>query len=74
MNLPLREQKAHVERVRQRLTKLRQLPCGTTTATRMWQEKIDYQLEFYRRLGHQTETSTWPGEGGKCFLDKKPLL
>lgn len=74
MNLPLREQKAHVERVRQRLAELRQMPCGTATATRMWQEKIDYQLEFYCRLGHQVEISTWPGESGKCFPDEKPLL
>lgn len=74
MNLPLREQKAHVERVRQRLAELRQMPCGTATATRMWQEKIDYQLEFYRRLGHQVEISTWPGESGKCLPDEKPLL
>lgn len=53
----------HVERVLARLAKLRQMSCGT--ATRMWQEKIDYQMEFYRRLGHQVETSTWPGETGR---------
>lgn len=58
MNLPLPEQKAHVERALERLAKLREMPCGTLTATRLWQEKIDYQLEFYRRLGHQVETST----------------
>lgn len=60
--LPLREQKAHVERVLSRLAKLREMPCGTAAAMGMWQEKIDDQLEFYCRLAHQVETSRFPGE------------
>ena len=62
MNLPLGEQRDHVQRMLSRLAKLREMPCGTATAQRMWQEKIDYQLEFYRRLAHQAETSLWSGE------------
>jgi len=56
-NLSLAAQKDHVDSRLARLQKLRALPCGTPTGTRLWQEKIDYQIEFYSRLMHQIETS-----------------
>jgi len=57
MNLPLLEQKTHVIKRLDRLKQLREMPFGTATATRLWQDKIDFQIEFYNRLKLQVENS-----------------
>jgi putative nucleotidyltransferase with HDIG domain len=57
MNLPILEQKALVEKRLERLKQLREMPFGTVTATKLWQDKIDYQIEFYNRLKLQVENS-----------------
>lgn len=58
-DLPLAEQKQFLEKRIPRLIKLREMPCGTLTATSMWQEKIDYQIEFLSRLKAQIECSSF---------------
>lgn len=57
MNMPLVEQKKHVDKVLSRLKDLRDFPCGTVTASNLWKEKIDYQIGFYERLKHQIDMS-----------------
>lgn len=57
MNQSLTEQKAYLERKINRLERLRNIPCGTTTGTVFWREKIDFQLEFHRKLQKQAEWS-----------------
>ena len=57
MNKPLAEQREFVRKVLARLPQLRELPCGTKTGERMWKEKIDYRIGFYRKLLAQIETS-----------------
>ena len=56
-DIPLKEQKALVDKALSRLPKLRELPCGTKTGEALWKEKVDYQIGFYQRLLHQVETS-----------------
>ena len=56
-DIPLKEQKAFVDKALSRLPKLRELPCGTKTGEALWKEKVDYQIGFYQRLLHQIETS-----------------
>ena len=40
-----------------RLTELRDYPNGSPTADRLWKEKIDFQLEYYKRLIEQMSLS-----------------
>lgn len=55
--MPLAEQRLLVKRRLERLPGLREMPCGTPAGTRMWQEKVDYQIGFYRKLLSQIENS-----------------
>lgn len=55
--LPLTEQRNLVEKRLERLIQLREAPFGTPTATRLWQEKIDFQIAMYQRLRHQIDRS-----------------
>lgn len=57
MNLSLADQKAYLKEKISRLERLRDVPCGTAAGTALWQEKIDYQLAFHRRLQKQAEWS-----------------
>lgn len=57
MNLPLEEQRAFVDRHIEGLTRFLDEPFGTQTSASMWKEKINYQIEFYRRLKNQIEKS-----------------
>ena len=41
------------------LKKLKEVGCCTETAEDMWQEKLDFQLEFYGRLKKQMSDSNW---------------
>lgn len=56
-NIPIADQKVYVEKHLEGLKRLREEPFGTATATKMWQDKVDFQLEFYKRLQHQIEIS-----------------
>ena len=58
VNLTLEQQRAYCEKRIAGLTRLRGMEFGTKTATAMWQEKIDYQLGFVRKLLAQIENST----------------
>lgn len=44
------EQHAFLADKRARLEKHRSMPLATETATRLWQERIDYQIGFYDRM------------------------
>ena len=57
-NLSLEKQKEHVDTVLSSLNKYLDYECATRTATLMWKEKINFQLEFYNRLKKQIENST----------------
>ena len=56
--LSLAEKRSHVERTRQRLKEYLDLPFATAAATELWQERIGFYLDFYRRLGEQLASST----------------
>jgi len=56
-SLSLNDQLSHVENKLNRLKALKDIHCGTATAEKMWQEKLDYQIEFYRRLEKQIDNS-----------------
>lgn len=56
-NLPLDSQRELVQKTLARLPELRELPCGTKTGEKLWKEKIDYQIGFYRKLMDQIQTS-----------------
>ena len=56
--LSLAEKRSHVERTRQRLEEYLDLPFATAAATELWQERIGFYLDFYRRLGEQLASST----------------
>lgn len=55
--LSLAEKCSHVERTRHRLTEYLDLPFATAAATALWRERIDFYLDFYRRLGEQLSAS-----------------
>ena len=40
-----------------RLEKCRELPMGTRTAEELWQERIGFYMEFFRKLAAQLESS-----------------
>lgn len=54
-----------LEWLRQRLTQLKRLAgleFGTPTATAMWRDKVNFQIQFFERLLAQTELSCLPKE------------
>ena len=52
-NMTLEERLDWLEGLIPRLEKLRQEEFATPTATAMWREKVDYQMDFHRRLLEQ---------------------
>ena len=52
-NMTLEERLGWLEGLIPRLEKLRNEEFATPTAAAMWREKVDYQLDFYRRLLEQ---------------------
>ncbi len=46
----------------EKLRKFRDLPFATATATEMWREKLDYQIDFYNRLLNQYKNSSICGK------------
>jgi len=67
--MPLAEKLLHVESAIERLTGHMTLHFATETATRLWQERVSFYLEFCRRLQRQFRASTC--EGG--VIDKSDL-
>lgn len=57
MNLPLEKKRECCEANLKKLRRYIKLEFGTETATRMWREKIAYQIEFYERLLNQVMNS-----------------
>ncbi len=43
-----------------RLERLREMPFATVTAAALWQDKVDFQVQFFRRLLAQFEWSRIP--------------
>jgi len=56
-NLSLEKQKEFVNNSIKRLQELRKIKRSTPTAKKMWEEKVDYQIEFYNRLNNQIDHS-----------------
>ena len=57
MNLPLNEQREFVDKRLTGLTRLLEESFATHTSDKMWKEKINYQIDFYKRLKNQIEKS-----------------
>ena len=55
--LPLEEKRAGAEKTLSRLAQLRDMPLATQTAKTLWQERIDFYTDFYRRLLAQADAS-----------------
>ncbi len=55
--LPFPEKEALVTRRLARLEELKAMPLATPTAQRLWSERLDFYLLFYRRLAHQLARS-----------------
>ena len=58
MNLPLGEQEEYVQKRIERLEKYKKVEFATKTSTKLWQERIDFQLEFMKKLRKQIQNST----------------
>jgi len=58
MNLPLGEQEEYIQKRIERLEKYIKVEFATKTSTKLWQERIDFQLEFMRKLRKQIQNST----------------
>ena len=58
MNLPLKEQKEYLQKRISGLERLKKIEFATKTANKLWQAKIDFQLEFMRKLEGQAKNST----------------
>ncbi len=55
--MSIEEKKEHVVKVLERLEKYKNLEFGTKTGKAMWIEKLEYQIEFYKKLLNQIENS-----------------
>lgn len=55
--MPLAEKRAYVDGTRKRLEGFLATAFATPTATALWQERVRYYLDFYRRLGEQLSAS-----------------
>lgn len=61
-NLSMEEKLTWLRGLLPRLESLREMACGTPTAAALWQDKVDYQINFYRRLLEQMENSALSAE------------
>jgi len=57
MNLSLAEQKAFTEKMLTGLERLKGVEFATKTSQKMWLEKLDFQIEMYRKLRSQIDHS-----------------
>ena len=53
----IEEKKEHTEKTLERLEKYKNLDFATKTSKEMWLEKLDFQIEFYKKLLLQIENS-----------------
>ena len=60
-HMTLEERLDWLEGLIPRLEKLRREEFATPTATAMWREKVEYQLDFYRRLLEQMKAGSETG-------------
>ena len=58
-DMHLEEKNDFVDCRLQSLERCKKVNCATDTAERMWQDKLDFQIEFFTRLKHQLANSTW---------------
>jgi hypothetical protein len=59
-DLSLDEQVEFVGNVLDRLGKYAQMELATETATGLWKERIDFQIQFFQRLQAQLERGSDP--------------
>ncbi len=57
--LSLEEKNDFVNGKLESLEKLKKVNCATETAERMWQDRLDFQTEFFTRLKKQVANSVW---------------
>ena len=55
--MSLFEKREHCEKVLERLESYKSLDFATETSKKMWIEKLDYQIEFYKKLLLQVKNS-----------------
>ena len=55
--MSLFEKREHCEKVLERLESYKSLDFATETGKKMWIEKLDYQIEFYKKLLLQVKNS-----------------
>ena len=56
-DLPYDEQMKLTNRALMNLGKYREMPLATATGTKLWQDRIDFQIQFFTRLKAQLEAS-----------------
>jgi putative nucleotidyltransferase with HDIG domain len=56
-DLPYDEQMKLTDRALMNLGKYREMPLATATGTKLWQDRIDFQIQFFTRLKAQLEAS-----------------
>lgn len=56
-DLPIEEQRAFVDKKVKGLPKGLEMTFATPTATALWKDKIDFQIEFFTRLGRQLNST-----------------
>ena len=56
--MPLAEKQSRVDSIIDKLTQYKEIKLGTETATKLWIERLDYQLGFYAKMKAQLENST----------------
>ena len=57
--MPLDERNDFVNQRLEGLERCKKVNCATDTAEKLWQNKLDFQIEFYTRLKKQVSCSTW---------------
>lgn len=66
MNLPIEKQKEFVQKRITRLKELREYKFGTKTGQKLWQGKVDYQIDFYKKLENQINNSSIKSMFNEC--------
>ena len=56
--MQLTEKRSRVDSIIDKLTQYKEIKLGTETATKLWIERLDYQLGFYAKMKAQLENST----------------
>ena len=56
--MPLESKKETVASTIEKLTRFRDMELGTQTAKKLWQQRLDYYIDFYERLRAQLDHSS----------------